>query len=373
MSESSPVAIDFISSHARMGGSERYLERVMEGLGPSWVRSITVLEDGPAVDALARAAGREARVIATGAGVRSVVESGRRLRRIVRASGPGVIHANGVKAAVVAGLATGRAHPMVWIKHDVAQPGAVGTWAAARSTTIVGVSAFVLETLPSRARSKSQVLHFGLDDHPVDRPAGRERLASLAQRDGPFVALVGRLDPGKGHLDALDAWSRVRGSLPPGATLVFVGDVEAAHPRHREVLESRAAVLGVTADVVFTGQQARADELISGADVVMMPSRAQANGLGAEGLPLVALEALHAGVPVVGYDAGGMAEAVGPCGRLVAAGDTTALGDVLVELLADPVAATELGAGGPDRIRASFSYPALLEGLRTIYRQASAS
>ncbi len=371
MSDSSPIAVDFVSSHARMGGSERYLERVMEGLGPSWVRSITVLEDGPAVAALAHAAGREAQVVPTGSGARSLLESGRRLRSIVRASGPGVIHANGVKAAAVAGLATGRNHPMVWIKHDVAQPGAVGTWAATRSKAIVGVSAFVLSTLPPRARSKAQVLHFGLDDHPVDRPAGRRRLAEVADRDGPFVALVGRIDPGKGHLDALEAWASVQPLLPPGATLVFVGDIEAAHPKHRGVLESRAMALGITADVVFTGQQARADELIAGADIVVMPSRAQANGLGAEGLPLVALEALHAGVPVVGYDAGGMSEAVGPCGLLVAPGDTAALGNALVDLLADPAAATEVGAGGPDRIRESFSYPALLDGLRSIYREAA--
>lgn len=378
--EPAVVPVHFVSSHAALGGSERYLERVIAGLGPAWVGSIVALEHGPAVTRLASAAGVRVEVLATGARAVDIARSALRLRRIVWRTPAGPIHANGVKAAVVASLAADRRHPMVWVKHDIAQPGVAGAWAAIRSTRIVGVSSFVLETLPARARGRAEVLHFGLEERTVDRAAARRRLDSLLAGAGagggrPVVALVGRLDPGKGHEDALEAWAQAQaqGDLPAGARLAFIGGDDKAHPGHRAHLEARAAALGVIDTVVFTGQQPAADELIAGSDVVLVPSRPQPNGLGAEGLPLAALEALDAAVPVIGYDVGGLPEALGPCGVLVPPGDIDGIRDAVVALCVDPDRRAALASDGPARIRSSFSYPTLLDGLRRVYRDVLAT
>ena len=54
-----------MSSHARLGGEENYLLRLIAELGPSWVRNVICLEDAPFVERL-RAKGVPTEVISTG-------------------------------------------------------------------------------------------------------------------------------------------------------------------------------------------------------------------------------------------------------------------------------------------------------------------
>jgi glycosyltransferase involved in cell wall biosynthesis len=108
---------------------------------------------------------------------------------------------------------------------------------------------------------------------------------------GRFALVASRLTPEKGVADAIAACRRAR--LP----LVVAGDGP-----QREELEALAA----GADVRFTGRVGR-DELAAlrrEAALAIVPSRY------AEILPLAALEAMAAGLPVVASRAGGLAEVV---------------------------------------------------------------
>jgi len=89
----------------------------------------------------------------------------------------------------------------------------------------------------------------------------------------------------------------------------------------------------------------------------------------AEGLPLVVLEAMAAGKPVVAAAVGGVPELVvdGETGLLVPAGDLDALQRALTDLLADPERARRLGEAGRARVRASFSATAASERILKIY------
>src|SRR6478752_2627830 len=90
----------FVSSHAKRGGAENYLERLLDGLGPSFPAQLVSLESGPfalRVNSL---------VIETGPDVTDIIRSAIRLHTLVRRERPDVIHANGLKAGVVSGLAT---------------------------------------------------------------------------------------------------------------------------------------------------------------------------------------------------------------------------------------------------------------------------
>ena len=98
-SAESPLRVMFVSSHDRGGGSERYLERLLELLGPAWVESVASLEDG----ALARqlqAEGVPVDVISTSRRHLSVLLAARRLRRALLRRRPDLVHANGLKAAL---------------------------------------------------------------------------------------------------------------------------------------------------------------------------------------------------------------------------------------------------------------------------------
>ena len=44
-----PVPVTFVISHALSGGSERYLELLLDHLAPAWVHGVVSLQDGPFV------------------------------------------------------------------------------------------------------------------------------------------------------------------------------------------------------------------------------------------------------------------------------------------------------------------------------------
>ncbi len=83
-----------------------------------------------------------------------------------------------------------------------------------------------------------------------------------------------------------------------------------------------------------------------------------------EGMPLVVLEAMAAGVPVVASRVSGIPEVVvdGETGWLVPAEDPPALASALAHALADPAERARRGARRPRALRASASRPSARRG-----------
>ncbi len=88
-------------------------------------------------------------------------------------------------------------------------------------------------------------------------------------------------------------------------------------------------------------------DLLSAADLALLPSRREARSV-------LAQEALHARVPLVASDAGGIPELVGDAAELVPAGDARALADAVVRLLADPARCERLREEG---LRQAATWP----------------
>jgi glycosyltransferase involved in cell wall biosynthesis len=183
---------------------------------------------------------------------------------------------------------------------------------------------------------------------PVD---GRARVIPSVQRSfaaasgaaaGRFALAAGRLAPEKGFADA------VRACAAAGVPLVIAGD----GPQ----LDELRALGG---DVRFTGRVAP-DELAAlrrEAALAIVPSRY------AEILPLAALEAMAAGLPVVAARAGGLAEIV-PDEGLYPPGDVATLADRVRALWADAAAGERALAVARER-----TAPAVVaDALREVYR-----
>jgi hypothetical protein len=75
-----PVPVTFVISHAQMGGSERYLELLLERLEPGWVRGVVSLQDGPFVKRLSER-GIRVDVVETGPRL-SILPAALRMRRL---------------------------------------------------------------------------------------------------------------------------------------------------------------------------------------------------------------------------------------------------------------------------------------------------
>ena len=361
------VPVIFVSSHAKAGGAERYLVSLIEALGPGWVRAVVCLEDGPLVERL-RTLGVEPSILPTGGGPRALVHAARRLRAVLNEQRPAVVHANGIKAALVSSLAATRSGlPIVWVKHDFTLDGPIVWGVAARAREVVAVSHAVAETFPQRLRRKVTVVNNGIKPLATDRGEGRRRLLEAlgGSETARVVILVGRLEPGKGQAD-LVAIAPELAARAPGTRVALVGGENARVPSYAAELRRDAGEA-----VSFLGHRDDAVELISGADVLVIPSVVGERGMGREGFPYVGLEGLAVGTPVVGYAHGGLPELVGECGRLVPPGDRAALADAIVSLLEDEDERARVARCGVERLHAHFTLDRMVETMKERYTVAA--
>lgn len=164
---------------------------------------------------------------------------------------------------------------------------------------------------------------FGSADRSPDGAVELE-MRSRVRGARKTVLFVGRLVPVKGAHVLIDAASH----LPSDVDVVIAGD----GPMRAE-LERRNRQLGSAAR--FSGLLAfdRRHELIGTADVVVVPSIEMPGGR-TEGLPVVALEAMAAGVPVVASSVGGLVSL--PTAARVRPGDPVALAAAIGRTLESP-------------------------------------
>jgi glycosyltransferase involved in cell wall biosynthesis len=277
--------------------------------------------------------------------------------RVLRRLRPDVLHANlrhpwscqyGLLAGVLA-----RGTRVVALEHaPIAAASPVQrllTRALARGVAVhVAVgdgAARTIEGLIGLPAGSMRTIHNGVD--PALPPAA----APLAE--APVVGALARFSPGK-RLDLL-----VR-ALPelPGVTAVLVGDGP-----ERAALERLALELGVGDRVVFAGWRADARALLATFDALVVPSDY-------ESLPLVILEAMFAGVPVVATDVGSVSEAVldGETGRTVPVDDAGALAEALRGVL-EPGAAQTLGERAREVARERFAVERMVRDYDRLYRE----
>jgi glycosyltransferase involved in cell wall biosynthesis len=216
------------------------------------------------------------------------------------------------------------------------------------------VRAELVEILgPRRARrcnEKLVLVPMGIDPAALASPREREAVRKEIGIDGFAILFLGRLVPIKGAdvlLDAVGASAR--------ATVIIAGEGPM-----RSDLERRARERGVAARFLGAVDEPRRAELLAACDAVAVPSRVLSDGRH-EGMPLVVLEAMCAGAPVVASDSGGIREIVrdGETGLLVPADSATALAKAIERLRADPSLRIGLAAGGR-RVAASRTWDAVV-------------
>jgi glycosyltransferase involved in cell wall biosynthesis len=190
---------------------------------------------------------------------------------------------------------------------------------------------------------RERLIELGVDarviPHPVF-PADIERAD-----DGQTVLMLGVLRPYKGLPDAVAATRKI------GARLLVVGDPAGVDIPNDDHVETR---LGYLPD-------SELDRALAEASVAVFPYKPELDQSGA------LLRALGAGVPVVTYDVGGLAEPVARfgAGGVVPAGSIEALGDALTRVLADP----EPFRRGADEARRTLTWDASAQAHLALYEE----
>lgn len=193
---------------------------------------------------------------------------------------------------------------------------------------------------------------FNIPAHTIEviyNPVDIDRIGTLSrmpqehpffQGGAPVLLAVGRLACQKGFDLLLRAFREVLSELD--ARLILVGE-----GHERESLQSLAEDLGIGEKVSFMGFQANPHAFVSKADVFVLSSRY-------EGLPMVMLEALACGTPVISTDcASGPREILnnGRCGLLVPTRDEGALAAGMVRLLSDKALRERFSMLGRERAK----------------------
>jgi glycosyltransferase involved in cell wall biosynthesis len=373
--ELAPLRVAFVAGLAT-GGSARHVAALAAGCRAAGL-AVSVLAPAPTLALAGTAAGIETFALSISERPRPVSDmfAVARLRNRLASWRPDVVHAHGMRAGAVAGLAmtglamTGAASgglagtrvssrglrnpahrrrpPALAVTVHNAPP------AGRRSRLVYGVLERICARRADLVLCASADLAVRMRDlgaaevHQFDVPAPVARQPSPADvaraRDDvgaggrPVVLAVGRLAPQKGFDVLIEAAGRWRHREPQPRT-VIAGDGPLA-------AELRAQAGRALADVVLLGPRQDVPALLEIADVVVVPSRWEARAL-------ILQEAMRAGKPIVATSVGGTPDLVGGHSQdsasqqdsavLIPPDDPAALAAAVTAVLDDPRLAARL-------------------------------
>ena len=270
----------------------------------------------------------------------------RHLSRLIRSVRPSVVHANSVRAGLIAILAARRRVPLVVHCRDVLPRGFLGRAVRAvvlsRSDRVVAISRHVAETFagPDWTARGVRVV-----DNAVDvRRFGPKLMspssarAAVGVRDEPVLSVIAQLTPWKGQDLAIRVLAELRAVLPT-ALLLLVGEAKFVSKTTRydnrafeRDLRALAQDLLLGDRVRFLGERRDPERVLAATDVLLVPSIEEPFGR-------TIIEAMAMGVPVAAASVGGPSEIVreGTDGRLVDGRDPAQWASVVHELLDWPL------------------------------------
>jgi glycosyltransferase involved in cell wall biosynthesis len=292
-----------------------------------------------------------------------------RLVCLIRNEGYGLLHAHTPRALMIAGLASlWTGVPLVYHVHSPASRDSTRRWQNRINAGIERVflrQACALITVSHSLRE--HVLRQGVSPEKVMVvPNGVPERTPRAERSRDqrhwTIGTVALFRPRKGVEVLLEALAQLRAQNLP-VQLRAVGGFET--PDYEQDVRRLADRFGVSDAISWTGFTQDVDRELAQIDVLVLPS------LFGEGLPMVVLEAMAAGVPVVATRVEGVPEAIedGHSGLLVAPGDPADLARALAGLIRGQTDWSTLRQAALERHARQFSDRSMAEGVAQVYRR----
>lgn len=286
-----------------------------------------------------------------------------RVRRLLEAERPDVVHAHSSKAGLLVRLAA-RLQRVATVYTAHGWPFQRGAAFGQRATSWLGewVAGHwwgevicLTEAEHGRARRAHVVpsgrLHVVANGLPDVEPPGR----TDARPEGPLVvAMVARFAPPKDHAGVINALTMLD---DVGCVVRFVGGGPGL-----EAARSLARASGVDGRVEFLGDRDDVASILQDSDIGLLWSRY-------EGMPLAILESMRAGLPCVANDLPGAVELLGECGVIVPH-DSAALARALRSLAVDADRRAALGACARRRFLAQYAIERTVDATEAVYRTA---
>jgi D-inositol-3-phosphate glycosyltransferase len=278
-------------------------------------------------------------------------------RRYLEMHRPALIHAHDESSALAWGLAARKyGIPLIWHVHQhlpqmFTDP--VLRWLA---THVVLVSRANQARFKGKKAPPSSVIHNGVDTsvfHPVPR----------SQTDAPpVIGFISNLVDRKRPQWLVRALSRLRADGVEAEALFAGADFSGG--RKAAALDELALTERVHDHYRYLGYRSDVATLLRSIDILVLPSERDK-----EAFPLIVLEAMACGVPVVATAVAGVPEAViaGRTGELVDPDDFEAFVSALKKLVLRPGLRRAYGAAAVQECRARFSLQASASQLEKVY------
>ena len=364
--------IAYVIDHLRMGGAQRHLLQVVQGLDPErysfemWTAAADPGElaaDFEKLGVPVRSFGIRSTMmsLATASAVRRVARD-LQTRNVPIVQG--YLFEGNFLAAMVGRLSR---RPVTLVsKRSLDRytrlDHRIAAWLSNRFADRVTVNAIAVRNIVLEhercSPSKIELIPNGVPLPSAYAPRPAPEAEPDPRGDGPLVGMVGRLGWKKGYEFALEAFALVRERIP-NLRVDIDGDGTL-----RSELESLSKKLGLESTVRFLGQRDDVATRMRTFDCYVLSSVI-------EGMPNALLEAMAASCPVVTTSAGGSAEIVehGESGLVVPTRDAPALAKAIERVLTEEILAERLRRGGSIRARRDFSLDAMLQALDKLYRR----
>jgi len=309
-----------------------------------------------------------------GAGVPAALQ----LTAIIRRARVDVVHTNGAKAHLLAGLASCLAgRPLVWHVRDFPPAGAAGR-----------VFGHALRRFPDAVIANSGAIADSLRSHGgraggivvVHNPVDLERFTprrdrAQAQRalglraPAPTIGMVAHLTPWKGHDLFLRIASQILKSVPDAQFVIAGGSIyeTEGHDGVGDGLRASIARQNLQHHVTLLGRRDDVPDVMAAMDVLVHCPTAP------EPFGRVVAEAMAAGRPAVAARCGGLPEVVvdEETGFLVPPGDVDAFSRRVVQLLSDMALSARMGLAARRRAEQAFAVDAHADAVFDVYRRLS--
>lgn len=250
---------------------------------------------------------------------------------------------------------------MSWFIHSPAQRTWI-RWLLSPASHVVSVSEECnADHQRTFGRSAEEITTIPMGTHippVIERAAARRKLQEYAASPSgaPLLVHAAGYVPEKNHIGLIDAFQQIHRSHP-GVQLFLFGDGPL-----RVTVEAEIDNRSLRQSVHVMGSRADVRELMSGADLLLLPSHI-------EGMPGVILEAAARSVPSVCTRVGGVHEAVEhrETGLLVPPGDTAAFAAAVSELLSDAVRRLRMGVAARALVCRRYDVQRLAERFEALY------
>ncbi len=185
----------------------------------------------------------------------------------------------------------------------------------------------------------------------------------VAEPEVPTLVWVGRIDPLKDVETLLNTFARVHREMPEARLRIF-GAATKENQKYLRRCRDLASSLELDDSVTFEGHTDSVLEAYHSGHVVLLTSIS-------EGFPYTLIEAMAAGKATVATDVGGVREATGGAGIVVAPQDPERMADACLTLLRDATLRQTVGRVARERVLSRFTLGESLAVYRDLYREVT--